>query len=460
MTGVAAAKPSGNGTSARVVDVGQVIDSANYFWVPFGITVMMVIIMLTDGFGLFTTGYIGPLVVKDWGIGRDQLSWMGYTQMGGMALGSVLLGWVSDHIGRKKAYFTCLALLFVGSLLCYSAGNIRLLSIYRFVTGLGLGGITPLATTLIAEWTPKRVRSVVVACVIVSVPLGGALTGILADWLIPSYGWRSMFLVGAVVPLVLVALFWLLLPESPKYLALRPAMYPQLARALNRLLGERRFDGTETFIVAEHARTSSNWLSTIWNSSYWRSTLFIWIAFTFNTLVLYVFSNSLPVLFDSAGQSAQVASLSLSLFSGGGVLGSIGGAFLMGLWGSRGVGSAAAFIGAVATAAIGVLLLHGGGSQVALLASCFIGGAVINGMQSYLYAVGAHSYPTEIRGAAIGVAQAFSRFGGLLSATVPQVYFRMHPLPSIDRFFWFVAVCALVTTISYFLIPSHIPRRD
>lgn len=441
----------------KTVDVGEVIDSANYFWVPFGITVMMVIIMLTDGFGLFTTGYIGPLVVKDWGIGRDQLSWLGYTQMGGMALGSVLLGWISDRIGRKKAYFSCLALLFVGSLLCYRAPNLTLLATFRFVTGLGLGGITPLATTLISEWTPKRVRSLIVACVIVSVPLGGSLTSYLADWLIPAYGWRSMFLAGALMPLVLLVLFWFLLPESPKYLALRPELRPQLARALNRLLGTRRFDGTETFVVVEQAKPSSNWLSTIWNHNYWRATLFIWIAFTFNTLVLYIFTNSLPLMFDFANQSREVGSQGLRLFSGGGVLGSIGGAFLMGLWGSRGVGTAAAFIGAIATAAIGLVLLQGGHPQIALFAACFIGGAVVNGMQSYLYAVSAHSYPTEIRGAAIGVAQAFSRFGGLLSATVPQVYFKMHPVPSIDRFFWFVALCALVTTLSYFLISSHIP---
>jgi MFS family permease len=152
-----------------------------------------------------------------------------------------------------------------------------------------------------------------------------------------------------------------------------------------------------------------------------------------------------------------VGSQALSLFSFGGVLGSIGGAFLMGLWGSRGVGTAAAFIGAVATSAIGMLLLQGGHPQAVLLTSCFFGGAMVNGMQSYLYAVSAHSYPTEIRGAAIGVAQAFSRFGGLLSATVPQVYFKMAPVPPIDRFFWFVAACALVTTVSYFFIPSHIP---
>ncbi|MEJ0006811.1 MAG: MFS transporter [Steroidobacteraceae bacterium] len=190
-----------------------------------------------------------------------------------------------------------------------------------------------------SEWTPKRVRSLIVACVIVSVPLGGSLTSILAAWLIPAYGWRSMFLAGAAMPLLLLLAFSFLLPESPKYLALRPALHPQLARALNRLLGTQRFDGTETFIVVENAKTSGNWLSTIWNSRYWRSTLFIWIAFTFNTLVLYIFTNNLPVLLDSAGQSAAIASKSLGLFSGGGVVGSIGGAFLMGLWGSRGVGS-------------------------------------------------------------------------------------------------------------------------
>jgi AAHS family 4-hydroxybenzoate transporter-like MFS transporter len=304
------------------------------------------------------------------------------------------------------------------------------------------------------------VRSLIVACVIVSVPLGGSLAGVLANWLIPAFGWRSMFLAGALMPLLLLVLFWFLLPESPKYLALRPALHPQLARALNRLLGARRFDGTETFVVREQAKPSSNWLSTIWNHYYWRTTLFIWIAFTFNTLVLYIFTNSLPLMFDFANQSRAVGSQALSLFSFGGVLGSIGGAFLMGLWGSRGVGTGAAFIGAVATAAIGVLLLQGGHPQLLLLTACFFGGAMVNGMQSYLYAVSAHSYPTEIRGAAIGIAQGFSRFGGLLSATVPQLYFKMAPVPPIDRFFWFVAGCALVTTLSYFLIPSHIPRRE
>jgi AAHS family 4-hydroxybenzoate transporter-like MFS transporter len=301
---------------------------------------------------------------------------------------------------------------------------------------------------------------VVVASVIVAVPFAGTLTGLIADWLIPLHGWRAMFLVGAIVPLVLFAAFSLILPESPKYLALRPAQHGRLAALLNRLVGEKRFDGTENFIVAEGAKTSSNWFSTIWNSQYWRSTLFLWMAFAFNTLVLYVFTNYLPTLLDYANQTAAVASRGLQLFSLGGLFGSIGGAFLMGYLGSRYVGSIAAFIGALAVAGVGILLVQPGEVPIGqVLALCLVGGTVINGMQAYLYAVGANAYPTEIRGAAIGMAQTFSRLGGVLSASVPTAYFAMQPVPSIDKFFLFVAGCALVTTVSYFLIATHIPAR-
>ncbi len=444
----------------KVVDVGAIIDSANFLWMPFGIAVMMVIIMLTDGFDLFTMGYIGPHLVHDWGISRPELTPINTAGMLGMAAGSVALGWLGDRVGRKLAYFTCLAFLFFGSVLCFYAQSVTTLTTFRFVTGLGLGGITPLATSLISEWAPKRVRSVVVACVIIAVPLGGFLTGFIASWLIPSYGWRSMFLVGAVVPLVLVLLFGYWLPESPKYQALRPKEHGRLAKALNRLVGEKRFDGTEQFVTTEMAKTSSNWFSTIWNQHYWRTTLLLWVAFAFNTLVLYIYTNYLPTLLDFAHQSESVANLGLRFFSVGGAIGAIGGAFLMGLWGSRIVGSAVVFVGAVASVFIGTLLVQSGGpSSTQLLILCLIAGTAMNGMQAYLYAVSANAYPIEIRGAAIGMAQTFSRLGGVLSASVPGAYFAMQPVPGINKFFLVVAGFCLVTVVSFFMIPTHIPRN-
>jgi AAHS family 4-hydroxybenzoate transporter-like MFS transporter len=453
--------------STRVVDVGEVIDSAKYWWMPFGITVMMIIIMLTDGYDLFLMGHVGGHLVSDWNVSRADLGPINTAGLVGMALGSVTLGWLGDRIGRKRSYFTCLVFLFIGSVLCYvtakggspanATETIRTMTLWRFVTGLGMGGVTPLATTLISEWTSARVRSVVVAFVISSVPVGGSLAGLA----IRHVEWQQMFLIGGLVPLALFLVFGVLLPESPKYMAQRPALHARLARSLNRLLGEQRFNGTESFLVREAGKRSSTWFATIWNSFYARATFFIWVAFSFNSFVLYIYTNYLKVLLPTDRVAVETAGSALSLFSLGAFFGSIGGAFLIRWFGSRYVGSALALLGVAASFVIGLLLV-GAESPAAsnVLVMSFLVGVSINGMQAFMYAVSAHSYPTEIRGSAVGLAQTVSRVGAVLSPIVASAYLGMTPLPGVNLFFWFVAGCAFITTLSFFLIPSHIPRQQ
>jgi AAHS family 4-hydroxybenzoate transporter-like MFS transporter len=320
-----------------------------------------------------------------------------------------------------------------------------------------MGGITPLATALISEWTSKKVRAVVVAFVISSVPVGGYL----ARFAIQHVEWQTMFLLGGLVPLALFILFGFLLPESPKFMAQRPQLHARLARALNRLVGEKRFDGTENFLVQESGRRSSQWFSTIWNADYARATLFIWIAFSFNSFVLYMYTNNLALLLPQDRVAADVASQALGQFSIGAFFGSIGGAFLIRWFGSRWVGLLLSLLGVVATTLIGFQLV-GSGSPVpfTVVALGFLAGVSFNGMQAFLYAVGAHSYPTEIRGSALGMAQTVSRIGAWLSPLVAKEYLGMPDKPGESLFFFFVAACALVTVVSFFLIPSHIPKTQ
>jgi len=451
----------------KIVDVGQVIDSAKYFWMPFGITVMMIIIMLSDGYDLFLMGHVGGHLVSDWNVTRADLGPINTAGLLGMAIGSVTLGWLGDRIGRKKSYFACLVFLFIGSVLCYYAAKggtpanatetLRQMTMWRFVTGLGMGGITPLATTLISEWTSQRVRSVVVALVISSVPVGGSLAG----FAINHVEWEQMFLLGGLVPLGLFIVFGVLLPESPKYMAQRPALHAKLARSLNRLIGEQRFDGTEDFAIREVGKRSSNWLATIWNSFYARATLFIWIAFSFNSFMLYIYTNYLKVLLPTDRVAVETAGSALSLFSIGAFFGSIGGAFMIRWFGSRYVGTGLALLGVVATFVIGFLLVGTENPTASnVLIMSFLAGVSFNGMQAFMYAVSAHSYPTEIRGSAVGLAQTISRIGAVLSPIVASGYLAMTPLPDVNLFFWFAAACALVTAVSFFLIPSHIPPND
>ena len=449
----------------KQVNVGEVIDSANYFWVPFGITIMMIIIMATDGYDLFLMGQVGPKMDAAWAITAAARGPINTWALVGMAIGSVGLGWLGDRIGRKRSYFTCLVFLTIGSVMCWqaakggtpenSASTLQQVVFWRFVTGLGMGGITPLATTLISEWTSYRVRSVIVALVISSVPVGGYL----ARFGIKHLEWQKMFLVGGLVPLALFLLFGFLLPESPKYMAQRPHLHGRLASALNRLVGEKRFDGSESFVIHEEGKRSSNWLSTSWNSCYARSTFFIWVAFSFNSFVLYIYTNYLPTLLPRGGVTADVASEALGQFSIGAFFGSIGGAFLIRWFGSRYVGSLLALLGVAATAVLGMLALAGNPTATNVIAFSFLAGVSFNGMQAFMYAVAAHSYPTELRGSAVGMAQTVSRIGAVLSPIVASYYLAMKPDPGVNQFFWFAAGCALITVLSFFLIPSHIQKH-
>jgi MFS transporter, AAHS family, 4-hydroxybenzoate transporter len=444
----------------RVVDITEVIDSARYIGVPLGVTVLTIFMMLVDGYDLETMSFVAPALVPDWHISRELLTPVLTASMIGMAIGSIAMGWLGDRIGRKNSYITCLAFLCVGSLLSGQAQGLWALFAWRLLTGIGLGGVTPLAATLITEWTSRRVRSVAIACGIVAVPLGGMVGAAVAQWIIPAYGWRMIFHIGAALPLAFFVMAWFLLPESPKFLAQSPKRHAQLARALNSLVRERRFDGTEDFKVAEPPAPPGNWLAIILKPPYRSTTVLLWIAFAFNTLGLYAFVNWLPTVLTSTGMPLHGGLEGAKYFNFGGFFGAVGGAVLIGFIGSRLVGSGLSLVGAIATFLIGMMVTAGmGNPQMHLLIMIAVAGMALNGMQCFLYVVGAHSYPTYIRASGVGCAQTVSRIGGVLSSVVGGAYFVMRPLPPVSDFFYVVGAVVLVVVASYFSMRTHIVGR-
>jgi MFS family permease len=119
-----------------------------------------------------------------------------------------------------------------------------------------------------------------------------------------------------------------------------------------------------------------------------------------------------------------------------------------------------AALGGAASALIAPVLMSDHVSTLQLFALCLVAGASVNGMQAFLYAIGAHSYPTEVRGSAVGMAQTVSRIGAVISPMVAAYYFNMDPIPSVGTFFLFMAGVIAITVISFYFIPSHIPRTN
>jgi AAHS family 4-hydroxybenzoate transporter-like MFS transporter len=286
------------------------------------------------------------------------------------------------------------------------------------------------------------------------------LGAMIAQRAIPSFGWRAIFWVGTALPLLFVILAAWLLPESPRFLAQDPVHSKRLAAILNRLVREPRFVGSERFYVAEPAAPARHWLGIILSGEYRQTTLLLWVAFAFNTLGLYSYANWLPTVLTAAGLTQTAALEQHEYFNFGGVFGAVGGAILIGRYGSRLVGTGLALLGVGATLLVGATLADSSPPAPALALLVLAAGAAFSGMQSFLYAVGAHSYPTYVRGAGVGCAQTISRIGGVLGGLAAGAFFGLHPQPPLSNFFYALGTLVIMVAVSFYLLRTHIaPNR-
>ena len=184
-----------------------------------------------------------PSLIREWD--RPRADFTNALAIGpfGMMIGGLIGGIVGDRLGRRPALVGSVLLFGVLTIVLAGVESIAALSALRLLAGIGLGGAMPNAATLASEYVPQRHRPFAVTLTIVCIPLGGALAGELAALIIPAHGWRMLFVIGGVVPALLAATLWKLLPESPRFLARRADRWPELTRILRRC-GHDVPDGT------------------------------------------------------------------------------------------------------------------------------------------------------------------------------------------------------------------------
>jgi AAHS family 4-hydroxybenzoate transporter-like MFS transporter len=182
-----------------------------YQWLIFALCFLIV---LLDGFDTAAIGFVAPSLIKEWGIARPALAPVLSAALFGLAAGAFAAGPLSDRFGRKRVLVTSVALFGVACTASYFAADLGQLTVLRFITGLGLGAAMPNAVTLMIEYCPDQRRATLTNTMFCGFPLGAALGGFLAAWMIPQWGWRSVFLLGGVAPLVLTVLMLVILPES------------------------------------------------------------------------------------------------------------------------------------------------------------------------------------------------------------------------------------------------------
>lgn len=364
--------------------------------------------VLLDGFDSQAIGFAMPAILADWQLPASGLSFALVLGLVGVSAGAVIGGNLADRLGRRVVLTGAVLAFGVFSLAIGTATGVRMLALMRLLASLGLGAAMPTAISLVAELVPARRRAGLVALVVICLPLGGAVGGLVASEVLAHGGWRTLFSVGGLAAVAASLVLLALLPESPRFLVRRPARRAELLRAIVRMggnvpLGARIYDSTEV----PRVRTQ---LAVLFGRDLRRRTLLLWACAGFSLLALQLVVNWLPQLLVSGGQNLRVASLALSSYNVGGVFGALAFAILSGWLGLR----FASLLAAGMAALVGAGLVGGaarliGGDAVVLCAVLSVCGVFAHGLQTMLATLGVQVYPTAVRAYGAGTSAAVGR---------------------------------------------------
>src|SRR5580704_13526549 len=207
-------------TPARV-NVSEVIDRSPVSSFQTGVLVLCGICLMLDGFDVQAIGYVAPAIKHEWLISDPVLGRVVSAALVGVLVGSLFLSMLADKIGRRPILVGSCLFFSVTTLLTARAQSVDQLMIIRFIAGIGLGAIMPNSMALVGEYAPKRLRVITMMIVSNGFTLGAALGGFLASWMIPHFGWRSIFYCGGALPLIGGVAMVFMLPESLQFLVLK-----------------------------------------------------------------------------------------------------------------------------------------------------------------------------------------------------------------------------------------------
>ena len=227
---------SGLGGGAGAVDIGRVLDGGAWSGLQKTVAGLAALAVLLDGVDSQLMSFAIPVLIKQWHVTRADFALVVACGLVGMAIGSVCSGAIGDRFGRRAAILWSLLILGVATCAIGLADNLFTIGALRLVAGFGIGGALPCATTLTAEFTPARHRTLAVTATITCVPLGGMVAGLLAGQVLPRLDWRALFFIGGLLPVALCGLLLVLrMPESPRFLARHPARWAELSALLARM---------------------------------------------------------------------------------------------------------------------------------------------------------------------------------------------------------------------------------
>lgn len=373
---------------------------------PRSVLLMCFLCLMLEGYDIVMYGTVVPslLAYADWHVSPAQAGNIGSWTVAGMLVGALIAGVLGDRTGRRRVLIVSVFVFSLAMALCAVATSAGQFTVFRFIVGLGTGGLLPTVVALVVEYAPRARRGLNTAIAFCGVGVGGAVAGIFGTNLVPDHGFRVMFWIGAAPVVVVVPLLWRYLPESAAFLMSkgRRREAERIARRLDVAL-------VDVAAVEEPSASTGNAVRALATPPYLLPMIVFSSAIFFCLLVLFGANSWLPTLMIKSGYGVT-SSLSFLLVLN---LGAVAGALVAAPIGDR-IGSKPVVIAAFLMAAASISLLAVKPPVAVVYVLVALAGIGTTGLQILLNAYIAGYFPTELRATALGMALSIGRVGGII----------------------------------------------
>lgn len=399
----------GSARATQEIDVGRIIDDSKLNPVSMSVILLCGLIMLMDGYDYTIITVAAPVIMKEWNVGTASFGMVFSAAFLGYLFGAVFFGTLSDKIGRKNTLMLATCVFSVGTLLVYFSNSPQSLIPIRVFTGFGIGGAVPCAITLTSEYSPLKGRGKYVSIMYSGFLIGIVLGGYVAGLLLQRLGWRWLFVIGFLAPMLAIAIVWFKLPESARWLAARyrdEKKREALVAVLRRLRPELRVDAGTIFVSVGTGKARTSVRELFAGRLAW-VTPTVWAYYLVSSIAVFFIGNWSPQLLVIKGFSASTA----AYITGTGNILVAAGCLLSGFYFDKFGFRWGSILHVIAAACVFFLGAQGPTGFVLLL---FASGFFINSAHMDVTILAPIVYPPSCRNQGAGVAIAVARIGAMI----------------------------------------------
>lgn len=393
------------------------LDDRVMTWQQILVVAIVVVLNALDGFDVLSISFASPGIAEDWGIGRGALGIVLSMELVGMALGSVLLGRYGDFAGRRPTMLISLVFMATGMFLASTATNITILSVYRIITGIGIGGMLAVTNAVASEISNRKYRSLAISTMVIGYPVGAILGGMVVSRLLKTSGWEIIFEFGAIVTAIMIPLVFFAVPETPAFL-LAKKKGDTLAKVNSALAKLGHAPGIGA-LPPEPEKQGGVGVSGLFGSDVRRTTILLTAAYFTQIVTFYFILKWTPKIVTDLGFTASLAAGVL-------VWANVGGAVGGAIWGLAATRVPIKTLSLVTFFASAVMVTVFGSYGVDLPSlSLFaaLGGFCTNAAMVALYNLAAVGFPDRLRATGTGFVIGVGRGGAVLGPIIAGFLF-------------------------------------